>query len=128
MAYDILVVDDSGTMRAVILKSLRMSGLDLGRVLEAEHGRRGLEILRAQRVDIVFSDLNMPVMGGLEMLEEMKRDEALRRIPVVVISTEGSSARIGELRGKGINGFLRKPFLPEALKKTVDGILGGGHE
>ena len=128
MAYNILIVDDSGTMRQVIGKALRMSGLELGSLLEAENGRRGLEILREQWVDLVFSDLNMPVMGGMEMLDEMKKDESLREIPVVVISTEGSSARIGELQGKGIDGFLRKPFLPDALKKTITSILGADHE
>ena len=124
MAYDILMVDDSRTTKAVIAKSLGLSGLPLGALRDAGNGREGLEILRKDHVDLVFADLNMPVMGGMEMVAQMKADEALRAIPVVVISTEGSEARIQELRASGVAAFLRKPFRPEMLKQVVEEILG----
>jgi two-component system chemotaxis response regulator CheY len=127
MAYSILLVDDSNTVKAVIAKALAMSGVAMESLFKAGNGREGLDILRKEKVDIVFADINMPVMGGIQMVEEMKGDEALKAIPIVIISTEGNVDRIEDLKRKGIAAFLRKPFLPEALKKTVDGILGGAH-
>jgi two-component system chemotaxis response regulator CheY len=127
MGCNILLVDDSRTVKAVITKALQMSGLALGTLFNAGNGREGLEVLRKEKVDLVFADINMPVMGGVEMVEEMKRDAALRAIPIVVISTEGSAVRIQDLKDKGVDAFLRKPFAPEALKKTVESVLGGSH-
>jgi two-component system chemotaxis response regulator CheY len=125
MAYDILMVDDSRTTKAVIAKSLGLSGLALGVLREAGNGREGLDILRREHVDLVFADLNMPVMGGMEMVAEMKADAVLRAIPIVVISTEGSETRIQELLERGVAAFLRKPFRPEMLKRVVEDVLGG---
>ncbi|MDB5047333.1 MAG: response regulator receiver protein [Fibrobacteres bacterium] len=127
MAYNILLVDDSQTVKAVITKALIMSGVDLGTLFKAGNGAEGLEILRREKVDLVFADINMPVMGGVEMVEKMKGDHTLRGIPIVIISTEGSATRIGELEAMGIAAFLRKPFQPEDLKKTVESILGESH-
>lgn len=127
MAFNILLVDDSNTVKAVIAKALAMSGLAVGALHKAANGREGLEILRREKVDIVFADINMPVMGGIEMVEAMKADAALKAVPIVVISTEGNADRIRGLEERGVNAFLRKPFQPEALKRAVDGILGGAH-
>jgi two-component system chemotaxis response regulator CheY len=124
MGWNILLVDDSKTTKAVIAKALNMSGVALGSLYEGANGIEGLAILRQEKVDLVFADINMPLMGGMEMVTLMKGDEALKGIPIVIISTEGSATRIQELEKLGINAFLRKPFQPEALKKTVDSILG----
>jgi len=126
MAYNILVVDDSETVRAVIAKALAISGVEVGTLFQAGNGVKALEALRREWVDLVLADINMPVMGGVRLVEEMKADEALRGTPVVIISTEGSATRIAELREKGISGFLRKPFAPEELKRIVDSLLGEG--
>jgi two-component system chemotaxis response regulator CheY len=127
MAYNILLVDDSETMKNVIAKALEMAGVSVGSLFKAENGLKGLDVLKSEWVDIVFADINMPVMTGVEMVERMKADPATAGIPVVVISTEGSLARIHQLEQMGISGFLRKPFQPAALKKTIDAILGGAH-
>lgn len=127
MNYNILLVDDSNTVKTVIAKALGLSGLGLGALHKAGNGAEGLDILRREAIHLVFADINMPVMGGVEMVEAMKRDEALRAIPIVIISTEGSLARIRDLKEKGVDAFLRKPFQPEALKRTVEGIFGGDH-
>ena len=124
MAYDILMVDDSRTVKAVIAKSLTLAGIPVKSLSEAGNGREGLEILRSRHVDIVFADLNMPVMGGMEMVAEIKADDSLKSIPIVVISTEGSEARIQELRERGAAAFLRKPFRPEMLKSVLEEVLG----
>lgn len=127
MAFNILVVDDSKTMQAVIAKTLNLSGLPVGELLQAGNGREGLETLRRHWIDIVFADINMPVMNGIRMVEEMRADAVLRSIPIVVISTEGNEDRIQALRDQGIRAFLRKPFRPEILKQTVEEILGVRH-
>lgn len=125
MSFNILVVDDSDTMRAVVRKTLGIAGVPLGALYQARNGLEGLEVLRKEWVDLVLTDINMPVMDGERMVEEMKSDADLRGIPVVIISTEGSTTRIESLKEKGISGYLRKPFAPQDLKRTVESLLGG---
>lgn len=127
MTYNILLVDDSNTVKNVIAKALALSGLALGTLFKAGNGREALDILRRDTVHLVFADINMPVMTGIQMVDEMKGDDALKGIPIVIVSTEGSATRIQGLLDKGVNAFLRKPFQPEALKKTVEEVLGVGH-
>jgi len=125
MAYNILIVDDSQTMRAVLTKTICMAGVEIGTVFEAENGREALAILEREWVDLVFADINMPVMNGVEMVKEMKKLGYMESTPVVVISTEGSKTRLEALREMGVRGFLRKPVSPELFKSVVDGILRG---
>jgi two-component system chemotaxis response regulator CheY len=124
MAYNILIVDDSSIIRAVVIKTLELTGVPVNKIFEAENGKVGLYVLRENWIDLAFVDINMPVMGGLAMIEEMFKDEILRTVPVVVVSTEGSKTRINELIEKGIKGYLRKPFQPEALRDIIDESLG----
>lgn len=125
MAINILIVDDSSVMRTMIVKTLRMSGLALGEVHQAADGRKGLEALRANWVDLVLADINMPVMTGEQMIDAMRRDPALEALPVVVISTESSATRIDQLRAKGVD-FIHKPFTPETIRDVVTRTLGLG--
>ncbi len=127
MAYNILVVDDSDTMRAIIAKTLTLAGVEVGKLLQAANGLQGMEILRREWVDLVLADINMPVLNGVGMVGEMKADPALASIPVIIVSTEGSETRLQALKDKGVQAFLRKPFPPEDLKKAVDAVLGGSH-
>jgi two-component system chemotaxis response regulator CheY len=125
MAYNILVVDDSQTMRAVLTKTICMAGIELGSVFEAENGREALDILEKEWVDLVFADINMPVMNGVEMVKAMLELGYMESTPVVIISTEGSKTRLEALREMGVRGFLRKPVSPELFKSVVDGVLSG---
>jgi two-component system chemotaxis response regulator CheY len=125
MGINILIVDDSGVMRAMILKTLRMSGLSLGDVYEASNGAEGLEILNMRWMDLVILDINMPVMNGEDMMIQMKANPEMRDIPVIVISTEGSKTRIDSLVKMGAV-FIRKPFTPEIVRDAVNQCLGGG--
>lgn len=129
MAINVLIVDDSSVMRAMILKSLRMSGLPLGDTHQAANGKEGLDTLNRHWVDLVIADINMPVMTGEEMIERMKEHSEMKDIPIVVISTEGSETRLGQLQQKGA-AFIHKPFSPEKIRDTIKMImkLGGNDE
>ena len=127
MAYNILIVDDSTTIRAVIAKTLRIAEIPLGELSEAANGQEALEVLKNKWVDLIFLDINMPVMSGVEMIEHLEADGLLSTVPVIVVSTEGSSTRIEELSSKGVRAYMKKPFTPEALKQVVEEILEANH-
>ncbi len=124
MAYNILIVDDSAIVRAVIGKTLRLAGVDVGQVFEAANGREALERIEKEWVDLVFADINMPVMNGMELVDELARRGMLRDLPVVMVSTERSVTRIEELKTKGVRAYLRKPFTPELIRDVVEKLLG----
>lgn len=126
MPYNALIVDDSKVTRSMIRKSLTLSGIDLGEVHEAGNGREALAILESAWIDIVFADLNMPVMSGSEMLDEMARRNLTKNTPVVIISTERSQEKIDALAAKGAQAYLIKPFTPENMKQIVDQLLSPG--
>ncbi len=124
MAINILVVDDSATVRAVMAKTFKVADIDTGELYEAENGKEALDILADHWIDIVFADINMPVMGGVEMVEKMWEDGILKTIPVVIVSTEGSATRIEQLKAKGVSGYVRKPFTPEIIRGVINDIVG----
>ena len=126
MSINVLVVDDSETVRAVIEKSMRMAGVPLKELYTAENGQQALELLQNNWIDLVLTDINMPVMSGVELIERMSEDEALKGIPVIVVSTEGSATRIEALKAKGVRAYLRKPFTPEKFRVVFDELLGDG--
>lgn len=123
MAYNILIVDDSRVTRAIIAKTLGYAEVPINELYQAENGAEALKILNKNWIDLVLADINMPVMNGIEMIDKMSEDSLLKIIPVVVISTEGSQARIDELKSKGVREFVRKPFRPGIIKDIVNSIL-----
>ncbi len=128
MSYCVLVVDDSAIVRAMVRKALSMAGLDLGEVHEATNGREALDLLRKTWVDVVFADINMPEMNGVELVHAMKADEVLSGTPVVIVSSERSELRIEELRRGGAVAYVKKPFRPEHFRGVVDGLLAAAEE
>jgi two-component system, chemotaxis family, chemotaxis protein CheY len=124
MSIDILIVDDSAIVRAVVRKALGLSGLDVGSVHEAGDGHEALEVLRRAPVDLVLADVNMPSMSGVQLLQRMQAEAALAATPVVIISSDHSDARIDEVRRSGARAYLTKPFRPEQLKRVLEGVLG----
>ena len=125
MAYNILLVDDSITVRSVIKKTFQLADVPVGDLYEAANGREALDILGDHWVDLIFADINMPIMGGLEMVEKMNEDGLLREIPVIVVSTEGSKTRIEQLKSRGVKAYIRKPFTPEIIRNVVADVMGG---
>jgi two-component system, chemotaxis family, chemotaxis protein CheY len=117
-----LIVDDSAVMRKVIERALRQAGLELTEVLEAGNGEEALQVLRddtAGSLDLIMSDINMPVMDGLQFLE-LKRDEKLAQgAPVVMITTEGSEEAVLRAISAGAQGYICKPFTAEQVKARV---------
>ncbi len=126
MSYQILVVDDAGPMRKMIARAAGMSGLPIGEILEAGDGREALSLLATRWVDVVFADINMPTMNGIELVEHMSRDPLLRQVPVVVVSTERSEERIAHLKRLGVRAYLPKPCRPETIREVVLELLAGG--
>lgn len=124
MAFNVLIVDDSSSMRAIVKKIIKASGFNVGEYLEAADGKEALKVLTDEWVDIVLSDINMPNMDGMELIAEMKRDELLKSIPVVMVTTEGSEKRVQDAIDLGASGYVKKPFLPEDIKRTLNSIMG----
>ena len=124
MAYNVLIVDDSAIVRAVVRKALGLTGVALGEILEAANGQEALDKLEKNWIDIVFADINMPVMTGIELVNKMVERDILKSSPVVIISTERSETRMAELRAKGVSAYLNKPFTPEHLRDVITQVLG----
>ncbi len=124
MGYSVLAVDDSSTVRAILAKALRLSGVDVSRFGEAASGDEALRMLREEGFDLVFCDLNMPGMTGFELVETLRRDGLLDSVAVVVVSSIGNPAALADLRNKGVRACLRKPLRPEHLRRVVDQVMG----
>jgi two-component system chemotaxis response regulator CheY len=124
MAYNILIVDDSPAMRMVVRRVLDLSGIELGKCLQAGNGQEALDVLRRECVDLVLTDINMPTMDGEELVRRVEADDSLRSIPVVVVSTDRTDGRMRQMLALGAKGYVTKPFLPETLRAELDKILG----
>ncbi len=119
MAFNVLIVDDSAVMRAMIARVVRLSGVPVAAIHEAGDGAAGLAAAREHWVDLVLLDVNMPVMDGEEMLRRLRAAPETAALPVVVVSTEGSEARRHALESLGGVSFIRKPFKPEELRALI---------
>jgi two-component system chemotaxis response regulator CheY len=127
MPFTVLVVDDNRLMRGMVARAVGMSGLPVGKLLEAGDGAQALELLRREWIDLVLLDINMPVMDGEEFLRRLRADEALRSTLVVVVSTESSQPRISRLQELGA-GFIHKPFRAEELVAAVNALMAEGRQ
>ena len=124
MAMNVLIVDDSKVMRAMIIKTLRLSQLELGEVHEATNGQEALKVLDGNWIDLALVDINMPVMDGEEMINKLRQNPATADLPIIIVSTEGSETRKDRLMEKKV-GFVHKPFTPETLRFAILRTLGG---
>ena len=124
MAYNILIVDDSSIVRKVLMRTFEMTEIPVNNFYQAENGKVGLELLKNNWVDIVFLDINMPVMNGLEFMQAVSKDDEYSGTPIIVVSTEGSKERKELLMEAGVRAYLRKPVTPEALVETIKNVLG----
>ena len=114
-----LIVDDSSVMRKIVERALRQAGISLGTVLEASSGAEGLDVLRKARVQLILSDINMPVMDGLEFLRSLREQKLADGVPVVMITTESSEEHVRHAIMAGAQGYIRKPFTADQVKERV---------
>ena len=123
MALNILIVDDSAVMRSMIAKTLRLTGIELGTLHQAENGEQGLKVIEDNWIDLALVDINMPVMNGEEMIEKLRSNTATADLPIIVVSSEGSRTRIMRLEKKGVR-FIHKPFEPETIREILMEVTG----
>lgn len=124
MAKTLMIVDDSATMRKIIMRTVRMSGLDFERTEEAGNGAEAIEKLKSAPVDIVLCDVNMPEMGGLEMVKKVRAElENCANTKIVMVSTESSQELIDGVIADGANGFITKPFTPEKFQEKLSPFM-----
>jgi len=116
---DVLIVDDSAAIRKILQRVLRQAEIPIGSVFEAGDGVEALSVLAAQSVGLILSDINMPNMDGLELLSKVKANESWKKLPMVMVSTEGSQAKVLEAVGLGAAGYVRKPFTAEQIKEKL---------
>ena len=119
-----LIVDDSSVMRKIVERALRQAGLDALVVHEAGSGTEGLEVLQAKTVQLILSDINMPLMDGLEFLRQIRAQNLAPGVPVVMITTESSEEHVRQAILSGAQGYIRKPFTAEQVKERVLPLLG----
>ncbi len=114
---NILIVDDSATMRQFVRRAVELSDVPVGEVHEAANGKEALAVINAHDVDALFTDINMPVMSGPELLRELERQG--RQMPIrVVVSTDGSEARRREMKHLA-RWYVNKPLRPEVVRDVL---------
>jgi len=116
----ILIVDDSVSMRQMVTFTLQQGGYE---VIEAEHGQDALNKLAAVMVDLILTDLNMPVMDGITLIRNVRKQPALKSKPILMLTTEGLAAKKEEGKAAGATGWIVKPFDPDKLLETLAKVL-----
>lgn len=119
MADLLLIVDDSAVMRHVLKRIMGRSLWPKERILEACDGQEGLDLARTPGVSLVLSDIRMPVMGGLEMLQKIREDESLDHVLVMMVTEVATWASEVDARSLGAAGYIRKPFDPDQIISEV---------
>lgn len=126
MAYSVLIVDDSPVMRKYIRRVIDLTGLEMGQFFDAGNGEEALSVLRQSWVDMVLTDINMPIMNGEELMCQISVDPLLSTIPVIVVSTDRSEVRWQRMRALGAREYVTKPLLPETLGEAMLRIFERG--
>ena len=116
MSAQILVVDDSATVRQQVSSALKLAGFQ---VVEACDGNDGKSKIHAGGIDCVVSDVNMPNKNGIEMVEEIKSEAAHKKLPIIMLTTEGAPNMVQRAKSAGATGWIVKPFKAELLVAAV---------
>ncbi len=117
----ILIVDDFSTMRRIVKNLLRDLGFN--NTVEADDGLTALPILKKGGIDFVVTDWNMPGMQGIDLLKNIRADDAFKHLPVLMITAEAKREQIVEAAQAGVNGYIVKPFTAATLKEKLDKIF-----
>ena len=116
-----MTVDDSKTMRDMIAFTLKRAGFQ---VSEAEDGQKALSALASMSVDLIITDLNMPLLDGVGLIRAVRQDPKHRSVPILMLTTEGDPVKKAEGRSAGATGWLVKPFDPDKLVDLVRRVCG----
>jgi two-component system chemotaxis response regulator CheY len=117
----VLIVDDFASMRRIIKNTLKQIGLK--HVLEADDGTTALAMLKEQKVDLILADWNMPKMSGLELLKKIRKEGALKSIPVLLVTAEAQKENVMEAIQAGVSNYIVKPFTPDSMKQKLEQTL-----
>ena len=123
MPLNVMVVDDSGVMRAMMVRTLRTSRLPLREIHEAADGEQALALLDAHWIDLALVDLNMPGMSGEELIRAIRSNPATAELAILVVSAEDRESRLACVRAQHA-AFLQKPFTLDALRTEVQRLTG----
>lgn len=121
MKKKVMTVDDSRTMRDMVTFTLKSAGYE---VVEAADGQQAMTAIAANKVDLVITDLNMPVMDGLTLIRKLRAIPAHRTLPILMLTTEADDKKKAEGRAAGATGWIVKPFNPEKLVSVVQKVCG----
>ena len=116
-----LIVDDSSTMRRIIINTL--SKLGHQDVQEAGNGKEGLERLTSGPVDMIITDWNMPEMNGIEFIRALRGLDKMKETPILMVTTNAAKDDIVEALKAGVNSYVVKPFTPETMREKIEAVL-----
>ena len=116
----VLTVDDSRTILAMLHHTLSNAGFD---VLQAEDGQKGLDMLSQEAVDVIITDINMPVMDGIQFIKEVRSTGQHNSLPILILTTETSQDKRDQGRAAGGTGWIVKPFDPEKLISVIQRVV-----
>jgi two-component system chemotaxis response regulator CheY len=121
--YNILIVDDSSTIRKIIIRCIQHTQIAVGKLFEAGDGEQALSILEVETIHLVMTDINMPKMNGMELLSRLKSDDRWKDLPVLLITTEGRVDTVLEAANKGAAGYVKKPFTASDIQAKIEPLL-----
>jgi two-component system chemotaxis response regulator CheY len=118
-----MIVDDSATMRKIIMRTVRMADLDISETQEAGNGNEALEKLKASAVDIMLCDINMPEMSGPELVKKVRELSSCANTKIIMVSTETAKEIVDDVLASGANGYIAKPFTPEKFQEKLSPLM-----
>lgn len=119
----VLLIDDSSVMRKIIQRNIKEAGLVVDEYLEAADGQLALDVVNNNEIDLILCDWNMPNMTGIEFLRTLKSLNLPKKVPIVMVTTEGSDAKVAEAKESGANDYLTKPFTADQLRDKLGKFL-----
>ncbi len=121
----LMIVDDSSTMRKIIMRVLRQADIAVETVLEAGNGVEALAALTDNPdVQLILSDVNMAEMNGIDLVKKVRENHPADAIPIIMITTEGGEAMRNKAIDEGANGYVSKPFTPETIRTALEPFVG----
>ena len=121
LSMKVLVVDDFATMRRILKNVLKEIGFT--KIVEADDGSTALAVLKKDKVDLIVSDWNMPEVTGLELLKHVRRDELMKDMPFLMVTSEGQKDMVIQAVQAGVSNYVVKPFTADTIKEKLEQIF-----